>query len=392
VTQQPQERISTSRIRGRIGILPALVFALAGCVTTAAVPTTFSFMAYGDSRAGNDGNNCAGNATHLSLVSRMVNEHADFVFHLGDMISGFDASSNWVRNGKCTGPASFGSFKNMIAPLQNKAPAAGLPTFYFPVVGNHDDNWGDGWYPDRFGDGFCDVFDPVPLVPNHTQQAYFSGIGAARYSHGEFYSLACSKTASDVYPAYLYYSFEYRNAHFAVLRVNDDGFDLEKCRPCGPDRSDYADYSNIHQLDWLRADLAAASANPAIEHIFVFLHAPLFTSSNGNTANVSWQTLSREFSKHKVKVVFSGHNHVYERSKRVFASAAFPTGTEDNINGTVYVVTGGGGSDLYGFKDIPWFIAARSSENHYMKIDVAGSIISVAAIRADGTVIDGFTR
>jgi hypothetical protein len=356
--------------------------------TTAAAPT-LSFMAYGDSRAGAD---CSGNEVHIALVNRMVNEAADFVFHLGDMIVGFNRNSNWVENGDCTGPTSFGSFKSMIAPLQNKTPAAGLPTFYFPVLGNHDDNWGSGWYPDPFGHGFCDVFDPVPLVPNHTQQPYYLDPAATRYNDGQFYSLACSKTVSDVYPRFIHYSFNHRNSHFVVLRVNNDSFDIEACNSCGPNRSNYGDYYNIHQLDWLRADLAAASANTAIDHIFVFLHAPLFTSSWGHSANVSAQTLSKEFSNHKVKIVFSGHNHVYERSKRVFVSAAFPNGTEDNVNGTVYVVTGGGGSDFHGFDPMPWFIAARSIENHYMKIEVINSTISVTAVKADGTVIDSFTR
>jgi len=356
--------------------------------------TSFSFMAYGDSRAGVD---CSANAVHIGLVNRMVGEAADFVFHLGDMITGYNSNTNWVENGPCTGPTSFGSFKNMIAPLQNKTPAAGLPTFYFPVVGNHDDNWGSGWYPDPFGHGFCDVFNPTPLVPNHTQQPYFLDPSATRYSDIQFYSLACSKTVtmSDVYSRYLYYSFNHKNAHFAVLRLNDDYHDLEVCNNCAStDQSNYDNYYNIHQLDWLRADLAAAGANPAIEHIFVFLHAPLFTSSYGHDANVSWPTLSKEVSSHsgKVKVVFSGHNHVYERSKAVFASTSFPTGTEDNINGTVYVVTGGGGSDPHGFNALPWFIATRTVEYHYMKIDVTGSTFSVKAIKADGTVIDSFTR
>jgi hypothetical protein len=41
---------------------------------------------------------------------------------------------------------------------------------------------------------------------------------------------------------------------------------------------------------------------------------------------------------------------------------------------------------------MPWFTAERSIENHYMKIDVTGSTISVTAIKPDGTVIDSFTR
>jgi hypothetical protein len=37
---------------------------------------------------------------------------------------------------------------------------AGLPAFLFPTLGNHDENWGSGWYPDAFGAGICDAFGP----------------------------------------------------------------------------------------------------------------------------------------------------------------------------------------------------------------------------------------
>lgn len=361
--------------------------------TTVAVPVpgnSFSFLAYGDSRAGE--NYCSGNATHISLVNRMANEISDFVFHLGDMVTGYNNTTNWVQNGDCTGANSYGSFRNIIAPLQNKTPAPGLPVFYFPVVGNHDDYWGGGWYPDAFGNGFCDVFNPLLLVPNHTRQTHFSGIGTARYTDSEFYSLACSKSSGAVYSRYFYYSFNYKNAHFVVLRVNSDFHDLEECGSCGPDRSDYGDYYNIHQLDWLRADLGAANADPAIEHIIVLLHAPLFTTSAGHNANTSWLTLSQEFSKHGVKLVLSGHNHVYERTVPIYVSAAYPNGVADTVNGTTYLVTGGGGSLLHGFSANEWFIAARTDVHHYVKIEINGSTIAVHAIRPDGTVVDSFVR
>ena len=158
-------------------------------------PAQFTFMAYGDSRAGNG---CDGNAVHKSLVSRMVAEPASFVFNLGDMVVGHDRSTNWIQRADCPNDASPGSLKELIAPLQGKTPPAGLPTLYFPVVGNHDDNWNDGWYPDSFGNGFCDVFDPSKLVPNHTQQSYFlDKTGRVpRYTDPQFRSLSCSTSRS----------------------------------------------------------------------------------------------------------------------------------------------------------------------------------------------------
>lgn len=351
--------------------------------------TKFSFLAYGDSRSGNG---CDGNKVHIGLVKRMVQEpNALFVFNLGDMITGYDASTNWVQKGNCTAADSQGSFKDIVAPLMAKPAPAGLATAYFPVVGNHDDNWNDGWYPDPFGNGFCDVFTPKSFVPNHTQQSYFAGTATMRIPDSEFFSLACSTTRRDVYPTYLYYSFDYGNSHFTVMRLNSDYDDLEECNNKAGAK-DYRNCFRLHQLDWLRADLAAASARTDIQNLFVLLHAPMFTTADGHAAQVSWPTLSKEFSKYNVKLVFSGHNHVYERSVPIFASAASPNGVQDNQKGTVYTVTGGGGSQLHYFNGTNPLIVKRDRSFHYLRVDVDGATVNVKAILQDGTVMDSYSR
>lgn len=353
-------------------------------------PARFSFLAYGDSRAGNS---CTGNAVHIALVKRMASEPAAFDFHTGDMVTGYDGSTNWVQRGACPEAASNGSFKEIIAPLQSRKPAPGLPAFYFPVVGNHDDNWGDGWYPDKFGNGFCDVFDAAALVPNHTQADYFADRTprVARYGNDEFRSLLCSTKSGEVYPTYLYYSFDFKNTHFVVLRVNSDYFDLEACnQPCA-DPDNYDRLYNKHQLDWLRRDLALAGGRREIQHIVVLLHAPLFTGSWGHAANVSWPVLSGEFSKNKVRLVISGHNHVYERSHPILVSSAQPQGVRDDRRGTVYMVTGGGGSAVHGFDRQHPLMAVSSTDFHFLRFEVKGSRLSMEAVRPDGSVFDSFS-
>jgi Calcineurin-like phosphoesterase len=388
----PVSAVRSAQARGVDGAGDAVfcdgMEAIAGCATPTP-PPPFTFLAYGDSRAGTV---CDGNAIHLSLVARMATEASGFVFHLGDMVAGYDATTNWTQRGLCPDDASRGSLQEIIAPLRNRTPPPGVPLAFIPVVGNHDDNWNDHWYPDGFGNGFCNLFDPHALVVNHTQQPYFSHNQSVQYADAQFYALACSTTSSAVYPTYLYYSFDYRNTHFVVMRLNGDYDDLEACNTCGADRSNYDDYYRIHQLDWLRADLAAASARPSISHVLVFLHAPLFTTADGHFANVSWPRLSKLFSQYGVKMVFSGHNHVYERTYPVFASDANPDGVRDDLNGTVYTVSGGGGSALSGFRASTPLTAMRSSEHHYLRVTVSGSQISVTAVRPDGSIIDSYTH
>ncbi len=364
--------------------------------TTGAAPeqgSSFSFLVYGDSRSGNG---CDGNRVHISLVQRMLAEtSAKFIFNTGDMVTGYDKSTNWIQRGDCTASDSHGSLKEIIAPLQAKAPAAGLPTYYFPVVGNHDDNWGDGWYPDKFGNGFCDVFDPKQLVPNHTQKReYFldwTRSNVTHYSDAQFYSLACSTTTRAVYPDYLYYSFDYKNTHFVVLRVNSDYYNLLECSGSCSDQANYDAYYYKHQLDWLRYDLAQVATRPNVQNIVVLSHAPMLSYSDGHSANVSWQTLMQEFKKYKVKLVLSGHNHVYERSYPVVPSGSSSAPVRDDVNGTVYMVTGGGGSALHGFRTVGSLNAKRFANYHYVKIEVSGTSFTVTTVGVDGTVLDSTT-
>lgn len=360
----------------------------------------FSFVAYGDSRAGTD---CADNAVHMRLVQRMVADAPTFAFHLGDMVAGGRATTNWVRNGDCTGADRIGSLKSLIAPLQTRTPPTGYPTSYFPVLGNHDDNWGSNWYPDPFGNGFCDLFDATALISNHTRQPYYVDKVHARYypNDTDFYTLACSKdpTKRDVYADFMYYSFNFRNSHFVILRINNDDYNLEECggaSKCNNDKANYDNYYNIHQLDWLKNDLAVASADTTIKNIFVFLHTPLFTSWN-HPPNASRPLLLPEFSKHKVRIVFSGHNHIYERTVPILATpntgGAAPTLAQDNVNGTTYVVTGGGGSPLdTNYRAQDSWVTKEVRDYHYVRISVNADKFVLKTIDQNGVELDTFAN
>ena len=276
--------------------LGALV-ACAACVAQAwAAP--FTFAVYGDSRAGAD---CKGNGIHMRLVQAMDAIKPVFVVNTGDMITGFGQTTNFAKHGACRLPDSSGSLKEILNPILKKLPAPGLPTRFFPVIGNHDDNWDAKWYPDPLGDGICDVFFMRGLVPNHTRMHYAER-GHPSMSDEEFYRLLCSKTDRRVYPAMAYYSFAYEDAHFIVLRLNNNVHNITEA-------------GNAHQLRWLEEELAYARRNKRTKGIYVFLHAPLFGSGDRHPNNPSNRKLGELFTEYRVKAVFSGHAHVYERSE-----------------------------------------------------------------------------
>lgn len=371
-------------------VLPSLASAEPGAGAGAGDRRPFAFLVYGDDRA--DWKSCEGNGVHRRLVERMAGEPADLVVNVGDMVAGYGKRTNWVARGDCPGDRAPGSLQELVAPLQRRAPAPGLPTFYFPVLGNHDDRWAAGGYPDAFGGAFCDVFDPRGFVPNHTRDRRAPEDGP-RLSDAEFQAALCSRTSREIYPAYVYYAFDHRNAHFVVLRIDSEDLDLLACsaRCDGPVAARVQ--PERHQLDWLRRDLARAAARPSIEHVFVFLHAPLVTAAEGHPPATAAPVLLRELSDAggKVRVVFAGHNHLYERSHPVRATPAHPRGERDDAAGIVNVVTGGGGAPLYRARAPAPLIAKAASAYHYLRVEVRGAEVRARAIGLDGEEIDEFT-
>lgn len=138
----------------------------------------------------------------------------------------------------------------------------------------------------------------------------------------------------------LYYSFDYGNSHFVVLNSEDEGADISE-----------------GQMDWLREDLRASSD---AEHIFVFVHRPLW-ESEGKGWNGKVHPLLAE---HKVKLVFAGHSHKYK-----------PPVVRDGVK---YIVTGGGGSVPMGN------IEDEGTFYHWVRVTVRGKDFHLAVIRPEG--------
>lgn len=104
---------------------------------------------------------------------------------------------------------------------------------------------------------------------------------------------------------------------------------------------------HVDSLDWMRAALADAEADNAIENVFVYTHHPItfdstYTpSAGGSTADRAgtqsdmWQSLTGDST--KVRALFTGHWHLYQPS------------TPDPDNPDVWeVVSGTGGGGLEG--------------------------------------------
>lgn len=87
----------------------------------------------------------------------------------------------------------------------------------------------------------------------------------------------------------LFYSFNHKNSHFIILDT-DYNLNYGKITP--------------NQIEWLSNDL---ENNKEADHIFVFMHNPLWRSKNS-----SWDELTAVLKKYEnARTVFAGHTHEY---------------------------------------------------------------------------------
>ncbi len=119
-------------------------------------------------------------------------------------------------------------------------------------------------------------------------------------------------------------------------------------------------------------DLAASQE---ADFRFVTMHHPRFTAvkrrQGGHKPVADMVPL---FEKHRVTVVFNGHDHNYQHHVK---------------NGVRYVVTGGGGAPLYPVDGPLEGITQKvESTEHYVSVKVDGAKAAVEAIALDGHIID----
>lgn len=152
-----------------------------------------------------------------------------------------------------------------------------------------------------------------------------------------------------------YYSFDWGNAHFVALNSElyheDDAVSPEE------------------QKAWLERDLKETDR----PWKFVFLHRPIYSSSNHGSDEKIREDLEPVLVRHEVDLVFSGHDHNYERT--------LP------IAGVIYVVSAGGGKRLYKAGKSPWTAFSKSA-HHAVLVHVDGEHLLLEAVKPDGTVLD----
>ena len=152
-----------------------------------------------------------------------------------------------------------------------------------------------------------------------------------------------------------YYSFDWGNAHFVAL--NSELYHED------------AAVSPEEQKIWLERDLKETDR----PWKFVFFHRPIYSSSNHGSDEKIREDLEPVLVRHEVNLVFSGHDHNYERTV--------------SIGGVIYVVSAGGGKMLYEAGKSPWTAFSKSA-HHAVLVHVDGERLFLEAVKPDGALLD----
>lgn len=226
-----------------------------------------------------------------------------------------------------------------------------------------------------------------PALGNHDLNSVG---GAGNYANSAYTKTFVLPTNSP--QAERYYSFDHGDAHFIVL-------DADSC-------------CDGAQTAWLEAELATTTRKWKIAFLH---HAPYSCGTGifaiGSTTSVrnAWGPL---FEQYGADVVFTGHDHLYERTKYMDDYTIGGGAGSDGL-GTYYIMTGGGGATLDGSANFSgglprdkfgahcYWLAndcpagtnsyCSISRYQYASVRINGSELEVEAIDRNGVVFDTFT-
>jgi acid phosphatase type 7 len=154
---------------------------------------------------------------------------------------------------------------------------------------------------------------------------------------------------------------------------------------------------NPAQRDWLREDLARARRHHA-RAIFAFCHEGPWSHALHAGESIMVHDYAPILAAAHVDVLFSGHDHVYERGV-----GTTPAGTLD------YVVSGGGGAPLYNptcqaasgpppvgvpapLPPCPSSVAVLTNTYHYVMVEVGADAVTLCPKRPDGSAVEPCVR
>jgi acid phosphatase type 7 len=162
-----------------------------------------------------------------------------------------------------------------------------------------------------------------------------------------------------------WYSFDVASVHFAMIDSNA--------------------YHADEQIEWLRADLAAARRAGA-RALFAAVHDGPYSRGTHGGNPIARERYAPILAEHGTVLLFAGHDHLYQRGE---------------ADGLRYIVSGGGGAPLYPVRcgtrgkprcDVDDGAEIAVSEHHYVIVTVQRDFVQACARRPDRTPLEPCVR
>jgi len=181
-----------------------------------------------------------------------------------------------------------------------------------------------------------------------------------------------------------------------------DAFFLPRNNPAGDERSYSFNYGQVHLLAidttrpfepgflaWVADDLASATTTWK----FAYMHHPMYSCGMHGSSRSVRDLLAPIFEAHGVDMVFSGHDHDFQRSHPMRAGVPVGAGQGPTFvapDGIFYIGTGGG-STVRPTSSSCDFTAVAVSRTHCTVLDIDGASLRLRALGVDGSTIDEIT-
>jgi hypothetical protein len=178
----------------------------------------------------------------------------------------------------------------------------------------------------------------------------------------------------------LYYSFNYRNAHFIALSTELD------------------EVGKIEQLKFLQSDLLRTKANKNIDWTIVFFHRPFYSANAADITNMR-RTYQPLFDKLGIDLVLQGHSHNYQRSYPLSYNDVTPS--EPIISdkeqfqyhdpvGTIFLIVGTGGESVKSLNKKSFLVSTYEGYG-CINVEIKGKSMNVEYYSDTNNAIDKFS-
>jgi len=254
------------------------------------------------------GDSRSGGSVHQMVAGNVLAKGADMVFESGDIQLDGMYANYWTATDTNNEPGFFVGAKDLVSVVP-----------FMSVPGNHEHGQ----------IGLTDITKNYELLfpnPGHP-------LGTGAGSGVDYYSITCA----------------------GVMFIGLDG-----------------NSPGTTQNNWLSQQLAAAKGDASIEHVFVWFHqGPYSLGTHGDNPATQVWTAGFEDPANKVRAVFTGHDHNYQRLQH---------------GGLTYIVSGGAGAGLYSMSASDAAgatVLGKKQSYNFVKLHITKDFITGAAF--DGT-------